>query len=79
MNILKHMEAAFLFSLAAAGLGSLAVEAIPPAQASVPAAVVENPIATPTRMAVVKVGAKRMNAAEKLQSLAMERIAGSRA
>ncbi len=81
MNVLKHMEAAFLFSLGVAVAGSVAVEAIPPAQAGVPvaAAVVENSIATPTSMAVVKVSARRMSAAEKAQSLAAERTAGGRA
>lgn len=67
MNVLKHMESAFLVSLAIAGFGSIAVEAVAPAQASVPA-VVENPIAVPGGMAVVKVSAKRMSAAEKAKS-----------
>ncbi|WP_296952382.1 hypothetical protein [uncultured Massilia sp.] len=77
MNVLKHMEAAFLFSLGVAVVGSIAIETSPPAQAA--GAVVENSIATPTSMAVVKVSAKRMSAAEKAQSLAAERSAGGRA
>ena len=74
MNVLKHMEAAFLLSLSVAGAASIAIDTIPPAQASVPVqTAVSNSIATPTRMAVVKVSAKRMSAAEKQQSLALER------
>lgn len=72
MNIIKHMEAAFLFSLSVAGVATVAVDMIPPAQARVPVQA-ENSIATPTRMAVVKVSAKRMTDAEKQQSLALER------
>lgn len=80
MNVIKHMEAAFLFSLTVAA-GALAVDAIPSAQAGVPAApaVVENSIASGSTTAVVKVSAKRMSAAEKQQSLARERIALARA
>ena len=75
MNIIRNMEAAFLFSLSVAGSASVALEAIPPAQAhvAVPAAAQAVSIATPTSMAVVKVSAKRMTAAEKQQSLALER------
>jgi len=72
MNIIKNMEAAFLFSLSVAGAASVALEAIPPAQAHV-APQVASSIATPTSMAVVKVSAKRMTAVEKQQSLALER------
>jgi hypothetical protein len=70
MNVLKHMEAAFLFALGVAAFATVAVEAVPPAQA---AAVVESTVATPATMAVVKVSAKRMSAAEKAASLAQER------
>jgi len=73
MNLIKNMEAAFLFSLTVAGVASVAVEAIPPAQARVPAQVASS-IATPSSMAVVKVSAKRMSAVEKQQSLALERV-----
>ena len=72
MNLIKNMEAAFLLSISVAGVATVAIDMIPPAQASVPVRA-ENSIATPTRMAVVKVSAKRMTAAEKQQSLALER------
>lgn len=72
MNIIKHMEAAFLVSLSIAGAATVAIDMIPPAQARVPVQV-ENSIATPSKMAVVKVTAKRMTEAEKQQSLALER------
>ena len=74
MNVLKHMEAAFLFSLSVAGVASVAVDAIPPAQASVPARV---EAAAQPNMPVIHVTAKRMTAAEKLQSLQAERTASS--
>jgi len=82
MNVIKHMEAAFLLTLSVAGAASVAIDAIPPAQAASQPAVqaaapAENNIATPTTMAVVKVSAKRMSALEKRQSLAGER-SGSR-
>jgi hypothetical protein len=78
MNVIKHMEAAFIVSLAIAGFGSVAVNAVPQAEASVPA-VAENSIATPTTVAVVKVSAKRLSASEKQQLLAQERVVRSRA
>jgi hypothetical protein len=74
MNILKNMEAAFLFSLSVAGVASVAIDAIPPAQASVPAQV---QIAVQPNIPVVHVSAKRMSDAEKRASLQAER-AGSR-
>jgi hypothetical protein len=74
MNILKNMEAAFLFSLSVAGVASVAVDAIPPAQASVPAQV---QVAVQPNIPVVHVSAKRMSDAEKRASLQAER-AGSR-
>jgi hypothetical protein len=73
MNVLKHMEAAFLFSLSVAGAASVAIDAIPPAQASVP---VQAEAAAQPSMQVVHISAKRMTAAEKRQSLQAER-AGS--
>jgi hypothetical protein len=72
MNILRNMEAAFLFSLSVAGAASVAIDAIPPARAEVPAPVAKS-VATPSSMAVVKVSARRMTATEKAQSLAIER------
>lgn len=74
MNVLKHMEAAFLFSLSVAGVASVAVEAIPPAQASIPARV---EVAVQPDMPTVHVSAKRMTEAEKRASLQAER-AGSK-
>jgi hypothetical protein len=75
MNVLKHMEAAFLFSLSVAGVASVAIDAIPPAQASVPAQAEAS--RRPAEHAVVHVTAKRMSAAEKRQQLQAER-AGSK-
>ena len=74
MNILKNMEAAFLFSLSVAGVASVVVDTIPPAQASVPAQV---QVAVQPDIPVVHVSAKRMSDAEKRASLQAER-AGSR-
>jgi hypothetical protein len=70
MNILKHMEAAFLFSLSVAGAATVAVDAIPPAQART--AVQVEATAQPN-MPVVHVTAKRMTEAEKRASLQAER------
>lgn len=74
MNILKNMEAAFLFSLSVAGVASVAIDAIPPAQASMPAQV---KVAVQPDIPVVHVSARRMSDAEKRASLQAER-AGSR-
>jgi hypothetical protein len=73
MNVLKHMEAAFLFSLSLAGVASVAVDAIPPAQANAP---VQAQLQIQPNVPVVHVSAKRMTEAEKRQSLQAER-AGS--
>jgi hypothetical protein len=73
MNVLKHMEAAFLFSLSVAAVASVAVDTISPAQASVP---VQSEAMVEQNMPVVHVSAKRMTDAEKRQSLQAER-AGS--
>jgi hypothetical protein len=73
MNVLKHMEAAFLFSLSVAGVASVAIDTIPPAEASVP---VQVQAAVQPTMQTVHVTAKRMTAEEKRQSLRAER-AGS--
>jgi hypothetical protein len=75
MNLIKHMEAAFLFTLSVAGAASVAIDAMPVAQAQVPVRA-HNSVATPASMAVVTVSAKRMTPAEKQQSLQAER-AGS--
>jgi F0F1-type ATP synthase membrane subunit a len=73
MNVLKHMEAAFLFSLSVAGVASVAIDATTPAQATVP---VRTQAVVETSMPTVHVTAKRMTEAEKRQSLQAER-AGS--
>jgi hypothetical protein len=74
MNVLKHMEAAFLFSLSVAGVASVAADAIPPAQASAPTRV---EVAVQPDMPVVHVSAKRMTEAEKRASLQAERAGSS--
>jgi hypothetical protein len=75
MNIAKHMEAIFVAALACAGSASYLVDALPLAQAhaSIPLA---SSIATPTKMAVVTVSAKRMSAADKVASLQAGQRAG---
>jgi hypothetical protein len=73
MNVLKHMEAAFLFSLSVAGVASVAIDATSPAQATVPVRV---QAAVEPNIPTVHVSAKRMTEAEKRQSLQAER-AGS--
>jgi hypothetical protein len=77
MNITKHMEAVFVAALAFAGSASYLVESLPEAQARVEAPLASS-IATPTKLAVVTVTAKRMTAEEKQASLQAERAAGSR-
>ena len=71
MNVIKHMEAAFLFSLSVAGVASIAVDAIAPAQARVPVQATSSAIRAD--IPVVHVSAKRMTEAEKRQSLIEER------
>jgi hypothetical protein len=73
MNVLKHMEAAFVFALSVAGVASVAADAVSPAQATVP---VSAQAAVQTSMPTVHVSARRMTEAEKRQSLQAER-AGS--
>ena len=58
MNVHKNMEAIFVIMLAAVGLGSIALDYLPEAQAKPPVAVERN-IATPTTMAVVVIRAPR--------------------
>lgn len=76
MNVIKHMEAAFLFSLSVAGVASVALDAIPSAQAkgALPAAgaVTASGLADAAPIPVVHVSAKRMTALEKQQSLAAQ-------
>ena len=61
MNIHKHMEEIFVVVLAAVGLGSVALDYLPAAEAMPPVAVVERSIAKPTSMAVVVIRAARPN------------------
>ena len=76
MNVIKHMEAAFLFSLSVAGVASVLVDSIPSAQAHViPTTTVS--VASHAGMPVVTVTAKRLSAAEK-QRLQFEEDRGSR-
>lgn len=76
MNIAKHMEAAFLFSLSVAGVASVMLDGMSAAQA--------HPLTTSVTVAsnagipVVKVTAKRLSAAEK-QRLIAEDTRGSHA
>jgi len=83
MNVIKHMEAAFLFSLCVAGVASVVVDTMPSAQAHAAApaaaAVMASPtVATPPAIPVVHVSAKRMSTVEKLRSLADD-LRGSQA
>lgn len=76
MNIIKHMEAAFLFSLSVAGVASVMLDSIPAAQAHPVQTTVS--VASNAGVPVVKVTAKRLSAAEK-QRLQAEETRGSRA
>lgn len=67
MNLLKHMEAVFVATVALAVSGSYMIDAIPEAHAKAP--VVSSTAAVP----VVVVKAKRMSAEEKLRELQAER------
>jgi len=72
MNVIKHMEAAFVVALGLAAVASAAVDRIQPARAATPAAA---PAATITAgIPVVHVTAKRLTPAEKQQMLALERV-----
>jgi hypothetical protein len=73
MNVLKHMEAVFVLALAVAGSASY----VAAARESQPQ--VASNIATPTKMAIVTISAKRPTAAQKRQLLLAERAERSRA
>jgi hypothetical protein len=73
MNVLKHMEAVFVVALAAAGSASIAVGGVAPADARTPVIAVNTSV--PANLAVVRVSAKRMSAAEKRASLDADRAA----
>jgi hypothetical protein len=72
VNILKHMEAAFVIALALAGTASFVAQAH---ESQVPATFQDSSVATPTRMAVVTVKAKRLTPAQKLNLALAERHA----
>jgi hypothetical protein len=80
MNVIKHMEAAFIFTLSVAGVASVMVDGMSSAQAHAAAPIVTaaSAVATPYHIPVVHVSAKRMSTIEKLRSLADE-VRGSRA
>ena len=68
MNVIKHMEAAFLVALSLAAVSSVAVDRIHGAPAPTQA------VATTAGIPVVHVTAKRLTPAEKQQMLALERV-----
>ena len=75
MNVIKHMEAAFLFSLSVAGVASVMLDGMSAAQAHPLTTTVS--VASNAGIPVVKVTAKRLSAAEK-QELIAEEARGSR-
>ena len=75
MNVIKHMEAAFIMSLGLACAAIVATEVLPQAQAAHAASA---SVATPEKLAVVVVPAKRMSAQEKQRSLIEERRVAAR-
>ena len=76
MNVLKNFEAVFVVAVGVATCASYFAESADVAANSAPAFVNTAhamSVATPSRMAVVTVVGKRMNALEKLRSLEDER------
>jgi hypothetical protein len=73
MKVLKHMEAVFVVMLAVAATAAYV------GAARAPHALVTNDIATPTKMAIVNVTARRPTPAQKLQLLMAERAGANRA
>ena len=71
MNILKEFEAVFVVAVGVAASAMLLSQG--PAQASAPSLQAQSAVATPSKMAVVTVSAKRMSSAEKQRSLEDER------
>jgi hypothetical protein len=72
MNVLKNFEAVFVVAL---GVALSATNLVGAREAVVPAAqTISNSVATPSKMAVVAVPAKRMSAIEKQRSLEDERL-----
>jgi hypothetical protein len=72
MNVIKHMEAAFLVALSLAAAASVAVDSIQPAQAAAP--VRAQTFTVTAGVPVVHVTAKRLTAVQKAQLLALERV-----
>jgi hypothetical protein len=72
MNVLKNFEAVFVVALGVAACASYVMQSPREALAATPQPVSAG-IATPSKMAVVTVSAKRMSAAEKQRSLEDER------
>jgi hypothetical protein len=68
MNVIKHMEAAFIVALGLATAGGVAVDTLKPAQTTVPV------VATTAGIPVVHVSAKRLTPVQKQQMLALERV-----
>jgi hypothetical protein len=67
MNVLKNFEAVFAVAL---GVAVSAATFSGPSEAVAPAApIIDSSVATPTKMAVVSVPAKRMSAIQKQRSL----------
>jgi hypothetical protein len=73
VNILKHMEAAFVVSAAILGSAAFVTERLPESNARPYPAATASVAATGTPMATVYVTAKRMTPEEKRQSLLEER------
>jgi hypothetical protein len=72
MNVIKHMEAAFLVALSLAAATSVAVDRIQPSHGATPAATPA--VAITAGIPVVHVTAKRLTPVEKQQMLALERV-----
>ena len=72
MNLIKHMEAVFVTTVALAVSGSWLADALPAAHAKSPVSAVASAPA-----AVVVVSAKRMTAEEKQRALQDERVASN--
>jgi UDP-N-acetylmuramyl pentapeptide synthase len=80
VNVLKHMEAAFVVTVAILGSAAFVTENLPEANARNYAAAAVGAPAAEAPMAVVYVTAKRMTPEQKRLSLEQERraVAGSR-
>jgi hypothetical protein len=80
MNILKHMEAVFVVTVAVLGSAALITEQLPEANARPYSAPAANVVTSEAPLTVVYVTAKRMTPEQKRVSLEQERraTAGSR-